>query len=224
MRQFQAVIFDMDGVIVDSEPHHERAFREVFQEMGYGATHGIHFPDYYGKSDRALWMDFIERHKPTQTLDQLAEWKERRFLETIRAEEPIFEDLPKLLHRLSARYKLGLASGSYHPIIDAILAMKNLRQYFAAVVSAQDVARGKPAPDIFLRAAQLLKVEPSRCCVVEDAEAGVEGALAAGMTAIGITNSLPAGKLSRANYVVSTYAEIDRLLIGAEQNENARLA
>src|SRR5436189_174673 len=146
--------------------------------MGYGETHGIHFPDYYGKSDRALWMDFIERHKPTQTLDQLAEWKQRRFLEMIRTAEPIFEDLPQLLQRLSFRYKLGLASGSYHPIIDAILAMKDLRQYFSAIVSAQDVTHGKPAPDIFLRAAQLLGVEASRCCVIEDAAAGVEAARA----------------------------------------------
>ncbi len=213
MEQIDAVIFDMDGVIVDSEPHHERAFREVFQEMGYGETHGVHFPDYYGKSDRALWVDFIDRHQPAQTLDQLAEWKQRRFLETIRAEEPIFEDLPQLVQRLSAHYKLGLASGSNHSIIDAILAMKNLRRYFPVVVSAQDVARGKPAPDIFLRAAELLKAEPSRCWVIEDSEAGVDAARAADMTAVGITNSLPAEKLSRANYVVSTYAEIDRLLL-----------
>lgn len=213
MQQFQAIILDMDGVIVDSEPHHERAFREVFQEMGYGETHGIHFPDYYGKSDRTLWLDFIERHKPPQALDQLAEWKQRRFLEMIRVEEPIFEDLPQLVQRLSARYKLGLASGSDHSIIDAILAMKNLRQYFAAVVSAQDVLRGKPAPDIFRRAAQLLDVEASNCCVIEDAAAGVEAARAAGMTAIGITNSLPAEQLARADHVVSTYAEIDQLLL-----------
>jgi beta-phosphoglucomutase family hydrolase len=214
MQQFEAVIFDMDGVIVDSEPHHERAFREVFQELGYGETHGIHFPDYYGKSDRVVWVDFMERHKPAQTLDQLAEWKHRRFLEMIRAEEPIFEELPQLVQRLSGRYKLALASGSSHPTIDAILAMKNLRQYFPVVVSAQDVSRGKPAPDIFLRAAESLKVEPSCCWVIEDSEAGVEAARAAGMAAIGITNSLPAEKLSRANYVVSTYAEIGRLVLG----------
>ncbi|MCZ7640660.1 MAG: HAD hydrolase-like protein [Verrucomicrobia bacterium] len=64
MKPFQAVIFDMDGVIVDSEPWHERAFREIFQELGYGETHGIDFRAYIGRSDRALWLDFIERHAP----------------------------------------------------------------------------------------------------------------------------------------------------------------
>jgi HAD superfamily hydrolase (TIGR01509 family) len=215
MQRFDAVIFDMDGVIVDSEPLHERAFREVFAEMGYGETHGIDFPAYYGRSDRALWLDFIEKHKPARTLDELADWKQRRFLEMIRADEPIFEDLPRLVQRLSVNYKLGLASGSYHPVIDVILSLKDLRKYFPVVVSVQDVARGKPAPDVFLRAAELLKVEPARCCVIEDATAGVEAARAAGMTVIAITNSLPKEKLAHAHHVVSSYLEIDRLLLGS---------
>ena len=69
--QFRAVIFDMDGVIVDSEPLHERAFREVFEEIGYGQNHGIDFPAYYGQSDLIVWRDFIARHRPSQSLDEL---------------------------------------------------------------------------------------------------------------------------------------------------------
>lgn len=214
MKRFSAIIFDMDGVIVDSEPRHERAFREVFQEMGYGETHGIEFPEYYGRSDHALWIDFIEKHRPAQTLDELSEWKQRRFLEMIRQEQPIFENLPELVQRLSLIYKLGLASGSYHPVIDAILALKDLRQFFPVVVSVQDVQRGKPSPDVFLRAAELLQVPPEECCVIEDSAAGVEAAIAAEMTVIGITNSIPREKLSRAHHVVSTYKEIDDLLLG----------
>jgi HAD superfamily hydrolase (TIGR01509 family) len=204
----------MDGVIVDSEPRHERAFLDVFREMGYGETHGIDFPFYYGRSDHALWVDFIAKHKPGQTMEELSEWKQRRFLEMMRAEQPIFENLPELVQRLSLVYKLGLASGSYHPVIEVILSMRDLRRYFPVVVSVQDVQRGKPAPDIFLRAAELLEVEPSGCCVIEDSAAGVEAAIAAGMTVIAITNSLPKEKLTRANYVVSSYSEIDELLLG----------
>jgi HAD superfamily hydrolase (TIGR01509 family) len=208
-----AIIFDMDGVIVDSEPLHERAFREIFAEIGYGETHGIEFTAYYGRSDHALWVDFIARHKPAQSLEELAEWKQRRFLEIIHAEQPIFEDLPQLVERLSLVYKLGLASGSFHPVIEAVLAMKNLRPFFPVVVSVQDVARGKPAPDVFLRAAELLEVEPAHCCVIEDSAAGVEAAITANMKVIAITNSLPKEKLARADYVVSTYREIDELLL-----------
>jgi HAD superfamily hydrolase (TIGR01509 family) len=213
MKRFRAIIFDMDGVIVDSEPRHERAFREVFGEMGYGETHGIHFPDYYGRSDRALWVDFISKHKPTQSIEELSQWKQGKFLEMIRQEQPIFEDLPQLVQRLSLVYKLGLASGSYHDVIDAILSLKELRKFFPVVVSVQDVAHGKPAPDVFLRAAELMKVSPQECCVIEDSAAGVEAAIAAGMTVIGITNSIPREELHRAHHVVSTYKEIDDLLL-----------
>jgi HAD superfamily hydrolase (TIGR01509 family) len=213
-RRFSTIIFDMDGVIVDSEPRHERAFLEVFEEMGYGNTHGIDFPQYYGRSDRTLWLDFIEKHQPKQTLEELSEWKQQRFLKMMRDEQPIFEDLPALVQRLSLVYKLALASGSYHPVIDVILSMKDLRQFFPVVVSVQDVQRGKPAPDVFLRAAERHNVNPADCCVIEDAAAGVEAALAAGMTVIAITNSLPKEKLSRAHHVVSHYREIDDLLLG----------
>ena len=216
MQKIDTIIFDMDGVIVDSEPRHEQAFREIFHELGYGESHGIEFSKYLGRSDRALWLDFIALHKPKHTLDYLTDWKQRRFLEIIEAEQPIFETLPELVERLHERYKLGLASGSLHPVIDAVLAMKNLRQHFTAIVSVQDVAHGKPAPDIFLHAAELLESNPARCCVIEDSEAGVQAALAAGMRVIAITNSLPPARLARAHHVVNSYEEIDRLLLGSD--------
>ncbi len=213
--QFQAIIFDMDGVIVDSEPRHERAFREVFREMGREHDHGIDFPHYFGRSDRALWTDFVAKHQPHQPIEELMAWKQRRFLDILRREQPIFAELPPLLARLAARYRLAIASGSLHPVIDEVLAMRDLRRYFQAVVSVQDVPRGKPAPDVFLRAAELLGVLPAGCCVIEDAAAGVEGAKAAGMHVIAITNSLPEEKLARADAVVRTYAEIERFLLPA---------
>ena len=211
-RKYQAIIFDMDGVIVDSEPRHERAFREIFNEMGY-AEHGIHFPDYYGRSDRAVWTDFIAKHKPKQPLEELTEWKQRRFLELIRQDKPIFPGLSELVEALSREYPLAVASGSLHAVIEEVLALRELKRFFEAVVSVQDVARPKPSPDVFLRAAELLGVTPVGCCVIEDSAAGVEAAIAAGMSVIAITNSLPVEKLMRANHVVSSYQEIENLLL-----------
>ncbi len=213
--KFSAVIFDMDGVIIDSEPRHERAFMDVFAEMGYGQTHGIQFEQYLGRSDRAVWVDFIAKHNPKWTLDELTAWKQNHLIGIIRREQPIFDGLPELVAQLAPRYRLAVASGSVHPVIEEVLAMKSLRQFFPVVVSVQDVANGKPAPDIFLRAAELLGVAPSKCCVIEDSAAGVTAARAAGMTAIAITNTLPAEKLTHANHVVRTYEEIERLLVTA---------
>jgi HAD superfamily hydrolase (TIGR01509 family) len=211
--KFQAIIFDMDGVIVDSEPLHERAFREVFEEIGFGQTHGVEFPAYYGRSDVVLWRDFIARHQPPQSFEELLARKEKKFAALLRQEEPIFRGLPELLEKLAARYPLALASGSRHPIIDAVLALRELRRVFRAVVSSEDVAHGKPAPDIFLRTATLLDTAPKDCCVIEDSAMGVEAALAAGMTVIAITNTLPAAKLARASGIVESYEEIERLLL-----------
>ena len=211
--KFHAIIFDMDGVIVDSEPLHERAFLEVLEEIGFGRTHGIDFPAYYGKSDLVVWRDFIARQHPEQSLEELLGRKEEKFGALLQKDEPIFPGLLELLTRLSPRYPLALASGSRHPTINAVLAMRGLRRFFRAVVSSEDVPHGKPAPDIFLRTAKLLDVAPRGCCVIEDSASGVEAAVLAGMAVIAITNSLPAEKLSRATRVVETYEELEQLLL-----------
>jgi HAD superfamily hydrolase (TIGR01509 family) len=212
MKQFAAIVFDMDGVVVDSEPLHERAFLDVFAELGYADGHGIDFVAYYGRSDKAVWVDFIARHHPPQGLDELLTRKQQRFIELVRRQKPIFGAVVPLLEQLAPRYPLALASGSPPVVIDEVLALDGLRRFFPVVVSIQDVGKSKPAPDVFLRTAELLQVAPSACCVIEDAVVGVEAALAAGMSVIAITNSLPAEKLGRATWVVSTYAEIRRLL------------
>jgi HAD superfamily hydrolase (TIGR01509 family) len=213
LRPFQAVIFDMDGVIVDSEPLHERAFREVFHEIGFGDTHGIDFARYYGKSDLLVWMDFVAQHKPPQSIEELLARKQQRLIALLRADQPIFEGLPDVVEKLAARFPLAVASGSPHPVIDEVLALQQLRRFFPVVVSASDVPHGKPAPDIFLRSAELLQVAPECCVVVEDSTAGVDGALAAGMQVIAIANTFAPEHLSRATRIVRTYEEIERLLV-----------
>lgn len=216
-QNYQAIIFDMDGVIIDSEPLHERAYLELFDELGYAKNHGVNFDHYVGRTDKVLIEDFCAAHKPSFTVEQLSDWKKDRFLRIMREHAPIFEDLPELVARLAARYPLAVASGSLHPVIDAVLALKNLRQRFSAIVSSSDVRHGKPAPDIFLHTAKLLKVEPKNCCVIEDSPAGVAAANAAGMDVIAITNSVPRAALTAATWTVETYQEIDHLLLGSHR-------
>lgn len=213
MKLFDAIIFDMDGVIVDSEPLHERAFREIFHELGYGENHGINFQAYIGRSDRVLWLDFIEKHRPPQPLEMLLAAKQDRLIEILRREQPIFPGLVELLEKLAPHYLLAVASGSNHPVIDEVLAMKQLRRFFAAVTSTQDVGRTKPAPDVFLYAAQRLGVPPTRCCVIEDSAAGVTAARAAGMAVIALTHSLPREQLAGATHIVDSFAAVERLLL-----------
>jgi len=219
--QIKAVLFDMDGVVVDSEPRHERAYLEVVREIGYGETHGLRFADYVGRQDKELWVDFIARHKPAQTLEELLAMKRMRVVEILRREQPLFDGLPALVEKLAGRYSLGLASGSERAVVEEVLKLDGLSRFFSAVVSGSDVERGKPAPDIFLRAARLLGVAPADCCAIEDSKPGVAAGLAAGMKVIAITNSHPAEELRQATQVVGSYGEIEGLLLprGARAGE-----
>jgi len=215
MKDVRAVIFDMDGVIVDSEPRHERAFLDVLAEIGYAGSHGLRFADYVGRSDQELWVDFVAKHKPAQSLEQLLGMKRRRVLEILRRDQPLFAGLPELVEKLAGRYRLALASGSERAVVEEVLAIRGLRRFFSATVTATDIRRGKPQPDIFLRAAELLEVEPRGCWVIEDSKPGIAAALAAGMRVVAITNTHPADELRQATCVVSNYSQIEDLLLDA---------
>ena len=135
MRQVQAIIFDMDGVIVDSEPCHERAFHDVVREIGYGEKLDLRFADYIGRSDQVLWADFVARHNPAQTVEELLAMKRGRVVEAIRRDQPLFDGLPELVEKVAARYALALASGSERPVVEEVLRLKGLGRFFSAVVS-----------------------------------------------------------------------------------------
>ncbi len=210
--QCRAVIFDMDGVIVNSEPRHKQAYLEVCEQIGYGSSHGFIFEDYVGRPDIDLWTDFLNRHRPKQTLDELLRLKRNLIIDWIRTGNPLFDGITDLLKSLSQKYILGLASGSERPVVNEVLKVQNLGRYFRATVSANETTRGKPDPETFLKAAALLNVPPGDCCVIEDSMPGVAAGLAAGMRVIAITNTHPADDLSRATHVVNTYGEIERLL------------
>ena len=200
----------MDGVIVDSEPLHEQSFLEVWDELGYGENHGIHFPDFYGRSDRVVWEAFIEKHNQTAAIEELIGLREERLIRMLRKQEPLFDGVTDLIQRLAKRYPLGLASGSIHRVIDEVLAMQNLRSYFKDITSSEDVSVPKPSPEIFLLSAKRLGVPPEKCCVIEDTVNGIKAAKAAGMTAVAITNTFDASSLfdSGADTVCSNYSAI----------------
>ena len=201
----------MDGVIVDSEPLHEQSFLEVWDELGYGENHGIHFPDFYGRSDRVVWEAFIEKHNPPPAIEELIGLREKRLIRMLREQEPLFDGVTDLIQRLAKRYPLGLASGSIHRVIDEVLAMQNLRSYFKDVTSSEDVSKPKPAPEIFLLSAKRLGVPPEKCCVIEDTVNGIKAAKAAEMTVIAIPNTFDSSTLmvAGADLICVDYSQIE---------------
>lgn len=214
MNKFAAVIFDMDGVIVDSEPLHKRAFETLFEELGKQHDHGIIFHEYYGRSDRALLKDFIEKHKIPNELEDLTQRKLKYFLQYLREHRPVFKELHALLPDLKKKYKLAIASSSQHRVIDVVMEISGLRPHFEVIVGFEDIRFTKPDPEIYFTAAKRLGVRPSDCCVIEDAALGVQAAKMAGMTCLGLTTSLPAEKLKRADFVVRDFEQVRELLLG----------
>jgi len=210
----RAVIFDLDGVIVDSEPLHQIAFQKLLVEIGRDPSLTDNWLQFVGTSDRRTLLRMLG-DDASLPVDQLLERKGELFLELLRERQPIYPAVPGLVRALAGRYALAVASGSLRSAIHGALQLHDLHRHFRHAVSVQDVARGKPAPDLFLRASDLLETPPEAVVVIEDSGPGVEAARAAGMRVIAITNTTPAEKLRAADLVVSDYDAIRSLLLEA---------
>ncbi|MFY9343534.1 MAG: HAD family phosphatase [Planctomycetota bacterium] len=190
-----AVVFDMDGVLVLSGPAHWVAWRDVAAAHGRTLTPA----DFLGCNGMTnqdicarLWGD---RATPA-FIAAVADQKERAYRRQVEAAVPLAPGCRELLATLRA-HSFALAVGTSGPVenVDLILDRGGIREFFGGVVHAGLVQRGKPAPDIFLRAAELLAVPPARCTVVEDAPSGVRAALAAGMRVIAVCTNHDADEL-----------------------------
>ncbi|HOJ77348.1 MAG TPA: HAD-IA family hydrolase [Bacillota bacterium] len=187
--QVEAVIFDMDGVIIDSEPIYYQVNLEIFNQLGINLTE-TEYQKYVGITDTDMWNQLKATYQLPQTIQQLLEFQVRQNRELLSTYpfEPI-SGVVQLLNRLKHnRIKIGLASSSPLHLIETVLEKCNIRNYFDVIVSSEQVANGKPAPDIYLLAAKQLAVNPGRCWAIEDSTNGVKAAKAAGMSCIGYVN------------------------------------
>ena len=209
------MIFDLDGVIADSEPLHQESFRLLLGELGIDESAMGDWDRFVGTADRPVLLELIEGRSVDRSPEDLLERKGALFLDLLKVREPVFPEIPSLVEDLAARYAMAVASGSLRTAIAGVLALKGLRKSFRHAVSVQDVARGKPAPDLFLRAAELLGMTPAECVVIEDSVPGVAAARAAGMRVIAITTTTQADRLRDADAVVGRFVEVRHLLLGA---------
>lgn len=202
---FQAVIFDLDGVLVDSEPLLFEAERVALAAYGAELTPAIKEP-FIGLGGRDVLAALARRFDLDVDLAELGARKMAAYLDLV-SRVAGFAPTAALVRGLQADgVPLAIASGSTPGAIDAALGAIGLRDAFEVRVSTHDVARGKPAPDVFLLAAERLGAEPAACVVVEDAVHGVRAALAAGMRCIAIP--------SVADPLDPTFAEADLLVPG----------
>ncbi len=192
----KALIWDCDGVLVDSEELSSAAWQAVLLRRGVRAEL-TDLESFTGLSDGAVLEHF--RRLTVDRLDGILEEREAEFERLAHGALRTFPDLPELLSRLRGQgRKMAVASSGRLPRIRFSLAETRLDGYFDTVCSATEVERGKPAPDLFLLAARRLGVPPSSCIVIEDSVPGLQAAARAGMRGLGFTSSHPAPVLIEA--------------------------
>ncbi len=208
----RGVIFDMDGVLVLTENAHWLAWRAAAQKHGIDLAHKTFLSCFGRVNPDCIRIMFGEDVPPAEAI-RIADEKEAAFREFIRTDVPLAPGLVTLLDGLRGeRVGLGVGSSAPPENVNLILDVGQIRGYFGAVVDGSQVKRGKPAPDVFLRAAELLGLRPERCAVIEDAPAGILAAKAAGMVGVGVATTHTATELSAAGADV-VYPSIAELTV-----------
>jgi HAD superfamily hydrolase (TIGR01509 family) len=212
-----AVVFDMDGVLIQSEEVWDKVREAYVRERG---------GRYDTEVQRAMmgmssteWSRYLhEAAAVPDEPDAINAEVVRRMLAAYREHLPLIDGAVDAVRRLAAHYPLGLASSSNRPLIETVLEIAGLAACFTATVSSEEVARGKPAPDVYLEAARRLGVEPGSCAAVEDSHGGIRSAKAAGMRVIAFPNSSyppDADSLAQADVTIRSLDELTTSLVDA---------
>lgn len=205
MADNRAVIFDMDGVLIDSEPLHFRATQDILKAYGVALTEVDYFSRYIAYSDWEI-MELLLSDPALRPA--AAEAKSRRYLELVGSGVPAFPDGLHLLGRADD-WRVALATGSMRHEAELALASLGIRDRFQTIVTREDCVNGKPHPEPFLRAAEGLGLPPRRCVVVEDSPGGILAAKAAGMQCVAVTHSCPKSSLREADLIVDDLRIVD---------------
>ncbi len=212
MNKPQAVIFDMDGVLVDSEPFHVQNEKLMFHKLSLDISDEEH-ARYMGTATDVMWEQIIRERNLSLDVAETT-------MQTIQQEIPYFQSLdkidpmPGLVNLLEKLQKSGIpmavASSSDKAIIDIILEKSGLRKYFQHAVSSSEIGKSKPEPDVFLHAAKLLGVAPENCLVFEDSKNGIKAAKAAGMVCIAYSGGNSGHQdQTQADRRISDFNELD---------------
>ncbi|HLY95236.1 MAG TPA: HAD family phosphatase [Gaiellaceae bacterium] len=206
----EAVVFDMDGVLLQSEEVWDVVREQYVRERG-GRYDAEVQRTMMGMSSTE-WSRYL--HDDAGVADEPEEINAevvRRMLSAYKEHLPLIPGAVDAVRRVAAEFPLGLASSSNRELIDVALEQAGLVPYFAATVSSEEVARGKPAPDVYLEATRRLGVDPKRCAAVEDSHGGIRSAKAAGMRVVAIPNpSYPPDDdaLAQADDVLGSLSEL----------------
>jgi len=205
----------MDGVIVNSEPIHQKMEFEMFEELGLSISAEEH-KDYIGTSSVDMWTMISQRHDLNKTPEELLLYGRGKYWEALDNDHvPLVEGAVSLIAEFHTnRYILQVASSATRPTVDKVLSHFNLDSFFKHRIGGNEVTLSKPNPEIFLKAAKQSRSNPGQCLVIEDSTNGVKAAKSAGMFCIGYENPGTGSQdLSNADVVVRKLTDIDLKMV-----------
>lgn len=204
----EAVIFDMDGVIINSEPMHYEANQQLFEKLGFSVPTD-EYSNYIGISNEKMWEDLKNKYDLNENLNELTE-KQRKNTHKFIQQNMNGKEIPgikKILEELKDNnIKTAVASSSSKELIETVIKGFDLCEYFDVLISGEEVEKGKPNPDIFIYASEKLKVNIKNCIVIEDSTNGVKAAKSAGAKCIGFNNpDSPGQNLSKSDIIINKF-------------------
>lgn len=205
-----AVIFDMDGVIVHTNPYHADAFKAFFDRYNIGYSDEELVEHMYGKHNSYILKHFFGREIAGEEFRTMEDEKEALFREIYRERVEEVRGFSQFLADLKqAGIPTGVATSAPRANMDLIIDALGIRSVMGSILASEDVERHKPDPEIYLRSAAALGVPPSHCVVFEDSHSGVTAALAAGTKVVGVLTSHESGDLPPCDRYIQDYREID---------------
>lgn len=209
MKNNIAVIFDMDGVIVHTNPYHSKAFREFFSTRDLTATDEEFAQHMFGKSNSYILSHFLKRTIEGDELRQMEEEKESLFRKLY---EPYIDPIKGITAFIDDLYqhdvRLGVATSAPVANLDLILSKVPLRDKMGSILASENVKKHKPDPEVYLTSANNLGVHPEQCVVFEDSFSGVSAARNAGMKVVGVLTSHTADELPPCNFYINDYSDM----------------
>lgn len=202
------VIFDLDGVLVDTGWAHKQSWYDLAEKEGFRMSEEF-FYETFGMQNYQILPMLLGRDLSSGELDRLSEWKEQRYRELIEDKLAPSQGANELLDELKdSGFLLAVGSSAPRANLNLVLERLGLQDYFNACITKEQVTKGKPAPETFLMAARGLSLPPHRCAVVEDAVQGVEAGKAAGMPVVAVTTTRDRAALATADIIVDSLAEL----------------
>ncbi|MBN6067542.1 beta-phosphoglucomutase family hydrolase [Aggregatibacter actinomycetemcomitans] len=180
INQYDGLIFDMDGTVIDTMPSHAKAWEMVGQHFGYPFDGNLLY-ELGGAPVKTIAQEMMKRHAmPLERLDDVIHLK-REYGKQLIMQHATLLPAASVVRSFYSKKPLALGTGSHRAMTEILLDKFDFEKYFSAIVTAEDIQHHKPAPDTFLRCAELIKVKPQRCLVFEDGDLGIQAGLSAGM-------------------------------------------